>query len=69
MGYKRHQFQAMQKWPRRVRHARVPLAVVCCVDCRSVLPSTHLFQRFGEQCRGCWSGDVCSAADSMAVAV
>ena len=67
MGYMRQQFQARQKWSPRVRHARVPLAVACCVDCRVQLSSTHVFQLFGEQCRVCWSANVGSESDLAVV--
>lgn len=58
MGYQRRQFQVAQKWPKRVKHARVPLRVVCCVDCQSPLSSTHAFELFGGRCRVCWLASV-----------
>jgi hypothetical protein len=55
MGYRRQQFRVEQK---RVRHARVPLCQVHCIDCQRVLVVTHVFHRFGDRCRDCWSADV-----------
>jgi hypothetical protein len=37
-----------------VRHARVPLCMMRCVDCQRELRVTHLVARFGQRCRSCW---------------
>jgi hypothetical protein len=51
MSWKRSHYQRDHKRP---RHASVSLCVVHCVDCSAQLRATHLVQRFGNRCRGCF---------------
>ncbi len=51
MSWGRSHFRKERK---QLRHARVPLCTVQCVDCLGELPGTYLFHRFGGRCRHCF---------------
>lgn len=60
MSWNRKQYRKVLK---PVRHARVNLCVVHCVDCGCQLQATHLVIRFGDRCRACWSAFSAGAAE------
>ncbi len=51
MSWARCQYKKESK---PVRHARVSLCMIQCVDCQRELQMTHLVVRFGQRCRSCW---------------
>ena len=58
MGFLRSHYRKERK---QLRHARVPLCTVQCVDCLAELPGTYLFERFGGRCRHCFNGFLAGA--------
>ncbi|HZO75304.1 MAG TPA: hypothetical protein VFB60_24070 [Ktedonobacteraceae bacterium] len=60
MSWKRSHYKKERK---QVRHARVSLCSVQCLDCRRELRATYLVVRFQGRCRACWDGFVAGVAE------
>lgn len=53
-GCKAEQRQEQERYQKRPQHARVPLRVLRCADCRQALPVMHPAY-LGDRCGRCWN--------------